>query len=72
MLKKIQSYFKKDPCLCTCPCHNGGMVMLHIVACCKKCTGCGKNILFEKTEEHESKCDNNNQNNDKTKSDNIN
>ena len=40
--------------VCVCECHSGGL--LHIVACCDRCSECGLPIRRGAMESHSSKC----------------
>jgi hypothetical protein len=41
---------------CSCSCHEPGMVMAHMVACCESCPYCYGNIVIGAMERHKQKC----------------
>lgn len=45
-----------SPDACTCICHEPGVRMMHIMACCHTCEGCGENIATRKMANHEQSC----------------
>jgi len=50
---------KEQGCVhqCMCPCHEEGVLMMHIMACCEgKCEICGKHIKRGQMEEHLQTC----------------
>lgn len=44
------------PHQCQCACHKHAGNVMHITACCRKCSICDKNISFDKMEEHLNEC----------------
>ncbi len=42
--------------ICTCSCHDDGMEVYHVMACCYQCPHCGLNINRGYVEEHEKRC----------------
>ena len=46
---------------CTCPCHEEGVIIMHIMACCVgPCKICGKYIKRDMMDEHLKECHNDN------------
>lgn len=42
--------------ICNCMCHQEGVVMMHIMACCNVCPHCKQNIKTQRTGTHEESC----------------
>ncbi len=43
---------------CVCDCHIPGHFAMHMTACCKLCSMCGKKIAIEKMDKHTTTCGN--------------
>ncbi len=46
---------QRDWWVCTCSCHNEGIIRLHVTPCCTWCSHCQRNIAGNR-EVHEQDC----------------